>query len=102
MGVVLPLESYVGVGDGENAVVGNRNAVGIASQILQDMLGPAKRGLGVDHPILSKQGTQERREGLRVGQGKTFPVEGQSAGTRSTAQSVDELAAKNPAEDFHR
>ncbi len=59
--------------------------MGMAGQILQDMFGPAERGLGVDHPILLKQRTQKRPERLRVGQGKAFSVEGQSASTKLAA-----------------
>ena len=79
MRVVLPSEGDVRVGDGEDAVIGDGDAVSIASQILQNVFGSAERRLGIDHPVLPKQGTQERRESLRVGQGKTFSVEGQLA-----------------------
>src|SRR5208337_4795370 len=102
MRVVLPSEGYMGVADVEKAVVGNRHPMGIAGQILQDMFGPAERGLGVDHPILLKQSTQKRRESLWVGQGKAFSVEGQSASTSSTAQAVDELPTKHPTEHLDR
>ena len=102
MRVILPSKGHVGVGDVYDAVVGNGDAVSIAGEILQHMFGPAERGLCVNHPILSKQTPQERHEGLRVGQGKTFSVEGQSASLASTSQSSHELPTKNPAEHLHR
>jgi len=32
------------------------------------MMGTAEGGLGVDNPVLTEQGTQERAEGLLVGE----------------------------------
>ena len=67
MCIVLPSESDVGIADRENAVIGNSHAMRIASQIVQDMFWTAKRWLGVDDPVLSKQGAQECRELCFVG-----------------------------------
>ena len=102
MRVILPSKGHVGVGDGEDAVVGDCDTVSIAGQILQDMCRSAEGRLGVDHPILTKQGTQEGGEGWRVRPGKTFPIKGQSAVTSGMTQALDELPTKNSAEHFHR
>lgn len=66
--VVLPSEGDFRFADGENAVIGNSHAMGIPSQIMQDMVWSAKRWLGVDHPFFSKQGAQECRVVFFIGQ----------------------------------
>ena len=43
MGIVLPAEGHVGRTDREQAMVGNGDPMGIASEIMQDMLGSTKR-----------------------------------------------------------
>src|SRR5215831_18491987 len=42
VGVIFPSEDHLGFVDRENAVVGNRHAVRVTSQIVQDVLGSAK------------------------------------------------------------
>jgi hypothetical protein len=50
-------------------VIGNGDAVGVAGEIAQDMLGAAERWLEVDHPVLSEQGAQEGGKGLLLTEG---------------------------------
>jgi hypothetical protein len=65
--VVFPAKEYLGFVDRHNAVVGNGYAMRVASQIVQDVFGTAKRWLGVNDPVLLKEGVQECREGFFVG-----------------------------------
>ena len=58
-------------------MVGNGDAMGIASEIMQDVLGSTKGGLGVDDPVLLKQGAQEGLERLGVGERQTVSEERQ-------------------------
>jgi hypothetical protein len=51
MGVIFPLETNVTVFERAQAVVGNGNAVRVASQILEYTTRSAKGGFAVDHPI---------------------------------------------------
>src|SRR5258708_23113887 len=102
MRVVLPSEGNLGIVDGENAVIGDGHAMRVTSQIAQDMFWTAKRWLGVDHPLFSKQGAQECREVFFVSQREAFTVERQLVSSKSASQSGHELPAKNPAENSHR
>ena len=45
MSVVLPAEADVGVGDVDEPMVGDRDPMGVASQIVQTCSGPPKGGL---------------------------------------------------------
>ena len=53
--------------EAEEPSVGDGNRVRVASQILQHMLGLAERRLGVDHPLCSAQGTEQRVKGTWCG-----------------------------------
>ena len=58
-------------------MIRDRNAVSVARQVLHDVLGPAKRGLGVRHSILTEQAAGESRKRLLLGQRQTAAMEDQ-------------------------
>ena len=49
--VVLPAEADLVVGHGDEPAVGDGDAMGVAPEIGEDLLGPAEGALGVDHPV---------------------------------------------------
>ena len=100
--VIFPSEDHLGLVDRENAVVGNGHAVRIASQIMQDVFGSAKRWLGVNDPIFLKQGVQECRKGIFVGQRQALSVKCQLLGAESASQSGNEFSTKDTAKDEDR
>ena len=53
-GVVLPAEGDLILLEGNEPMVGDRDAVGVAGEIVQNMLCSAKGRLGVDDPLLGK------------------------------------------------
>lgn len=65
MGRVSPAERHSAILHPDEATVGDRDSMSIASQILEHLLGTAKGGLGVDHPVpllaLSKEPIELRR-----------------------------------------
>ena len=54
------------VGEGDQAMVGDGDAVGVAGEIAEDMMGTAEGWFGMDDPVLAEQGTQESVEGFFV------------------------------------
>jgi hypothetical protein len=66
------------------------------------VFGSAERWLGIDHPIVVKQGTEERCEDLRVSQRKTFAVKSQLAVLRRASQSGHEFPTEHPTEHLDR
>src|SRR5262249_30132371 len=100
--VVFPLEDHLGFVDRENAVVGDGYAVRIASQIMQCMLGSAKRRLGVNDPIFLTQGVQTWREGLFVGERPALSVKRQVLVAKGASQSGYEFSTKDTAKDEDR
>jgi hypothetical protein len=75
-------------------VVGDGDAVGIAAEILQDVLGSAERWFGVDDPIFAKERTQPGREGLGMGERRELSGQVQLATLEGGSKSSDELATK--------
>ena len=62
--VVFPPEGDLIAVHRQEPVIRDGHAMGIAGQVLQHVLRPAKGSLGVDDPFLSKQRAQERCERL--------------------------------------
>jgi hypothetical protein len=65
--VVFPPERNLGIGDVQDAMVGDRHAMRIAGQVMQNVLWSSERPLGIDNPFIAKQRSCERSELLRVG-----------------------------------
>ena len=95
MSVILPEEHDLVVVKSQEAVIADRDTMGIASQICQHVMWAAKRPLGVDDPVLAKKWPQECVKGLFLFQGLESSVEGELTLAKSLFQAVDEFAAKN-------
>jgi len=64
--IISPAEGNLIVGEGDEAVVGDGDAVNVAGEIAQDMMGAAEGWFGIDDPWLTEQGAQESAEGFLV------------------------------------
>ncbi len=51
MGIILPAEGHLAVLQRNKALVGDGHAMGVARQVLQDLLGSSKGWFGIDHPF---------------------------------------------------
>jgi hypothetical protein len=58
-------------------MVGDGDAMRVARQVLQDVFGSTKRGLGVHHPILPEQAAHEGVERFLLSQRQTDSMEDQ-------------------------
>jgi len=56
MGVVSPSEGNHTVGHGHESRVSDGNAVSIAREIGEDLRGPGKGSLGINHPVAMRGG----------------------------------------------
>ena len=100
--VVLPAEGDLTVGEGDQPVVGDGHAMGIAGQVVEHVFWSAEGWLGVDNPILPEQLSQKAAEGLAFTQVLEAPVEVELFLTEKVFQPGDELAAKDAAEHSDR
>jgi hypothetical protein len=92
---VSPAEGDLVVLKGEQTVIGDGHAVGVAAEITENLLGTAEGRLTVDHPVPSKERTEEGSEGLAFRQRLEMAVEAQSAVGKSRSESLDKLAAED-------
>ena len=61
--IVLPPKGDGVVGHGDEPVIRDGDAVGVAREVVQHVARAAKGRLGVDHPRLTIERSQERAEG---------------------------------------
>jgi len=66
VGIVFPAEGDALAVEAEQAVVGDGDAMGVASQVAQHLRGSSHGLLGVDHPVLSMHGAQQPCELFRM------------------------------------
>jgi len=78
--IVLPPEGDAVLIEGDQAAVGDGNAVGVTRKISQHGLGSAERALCVDDPLGLAQRREMSREGLRIGQMYVVAEEAEAAG----------------------
>jgi hypothetical protein len=64
--IIFPAEGDLIVAEGDEAMVGDGDAMGVASEIAEDMMGTAEGWFGIDDPGLTEQGAQESAEGFLV------------------------------------
>ena len=55
-------------------MVGNSDAMSVTGQVVQDILRTAEGRLGVNDPILTEEGTDQRAEKLGIAQGLLISV----------------------------
>jgi hypothetical protein len=71
--------------------------MGVAAQILEYILRATEGWLGVDHPILSKKWPQPGSEDFGLSEECQIPRKAELTVLEGGLETVDELAAKNPA-----
>ena len=94
VGGVAPAEGDLAVRQCNQAMVGDGDAVGIAAEILQDVLGSAERWFGVDDPVFAEERTQPGSEELGMGERCEFSRQVQLTVFKGRLQAGDELATK--------
>src|ERR1035441_5578370 len=99
--VVFPAKCDVAVGHGQEPMIGDGDAVGVACQVVEHILRSAEGAFAVDDPLLTKERSQERGKSLLRGQRAEATGEHELALLKGVLQAVDELATKDAAEYDH-
>jgi hypothetical protein len=100
--VVLPPKGNALAIKREQAVIADRDTMGIPTEIAQDGGWAAEGRLRIDNPVGAKQRVHKRVPARRVAEGGCRPAEIQLAAGIRAVQPRDEFAAKHPTQDFHR
>lgn len=98
MGIVPPAEGDLVMLESQQTVVRDGHAMGVAGEITQHMVGAAERWLGIDHPVLTEQGTQEGTECLFLLERLERTRERKLAQVKSALQTGDELTEEDATE----
>ena len=99
--VILPTEAHPVRFEGQQTMIGNGHAVGVATEIAQNLQGTTESGLGIDDPVVAMQAADEFRELLGVGKSGRGPGTVRFLTAMKSFQPGEELAAENTAEDLH-
>ena len=84
--------------EGDQTMVGDGNAVSVASQIVEDMFCAAERRLGVDDPPLTEELINEAVEAIGLSEADDRAVELELVLVEDLCEPVSELAAEDAAE----
>ena len=90
--VVLVFEGDAGLVNGDQAAIGDGDAMGVARQIGQHRLGSAERTLGIDDPLDPAQRRQIGGEGLVLSELGVIAEELQPAGGVGGGQHLQDQA----------
>ena len=75
VGVILPAKGDALLVEGQQAMIGNGHAMGVAAEIAQHLHGPAEGRLGIDDPVVAVQATEEFCELLWIGESGGGPAQ---------------------------
>jgi hypothetical protein len=98
MNVVLPSEGDLIVVEGDEAMVGDGNAVSVASQVVEDMFCPAEGRFRVDDPLLMEELIDETVEAIGLSEADDRAVKVELVLVKDMCEPVSELAAEDAAE----
>ena len=92
---IVPVTEAHGVRIGSrDPAVGDGDTMGVASQVLEHLLGPAEGRLGVHHPPFAAQLPAERSEATGICQLSNSTVEVETTGSEALLERGQHLAAK--------
>ena len=84
--------------EGDETMVGDGNAVSVASQIVEDMFCAAEGRLGIDNPRLTEELINEAVEAIGLSEADDRAVELELVLVEDLCEPVSELAAEDAAE----
>jgi hypothetical protein len=98
MRIILPSKRDSIILEGDESMVGDRDAMGIARQVVQNMLRTAERRLGVYDPVLPEKLPEKATETAWLGEVLERSMELELVLPKELLESGGELAAKDAAE----
>jgi len=102
MRAVSPAEGDLSVGKGNQAVIGNRHSMGVATEIAENIFRATEGPFTVDDPVVAEQFTDKGVKCLRLRKMPQAPMETDSALGECVFQRLPELASKHAPEHLFR
>ena len=100
--IVLPSEGELIPGQAEQSRIGDGDAMSVAAEIGQYLLGPTKRRLGINHPLHPTQLAEMASESSWAGEAAELPEESKFAGVEGSPQLIEEEPAEEAREHMDR
>jgi len=97
VGGVAPAKGDLLVGERDQSVIGDGQAMGVTAQIAEHILRASERSFRVDHPVSSKQWPEPCSKGFRLSEGLQVSMKGELAVMKGALERLVELAAKDSA-----
>src|ERR1039458_197744 len=98
MSRIPPAKRDLAIGQGDEPVMGDGDAVGVSAEITQGLLGTTEGRFAIDHPVMPEQLAEPSGEDLGVSERLQIAIEAQLSFAAGALQRSHELAAKNPAQ----
>ena len=95
---IAPAKRDLVIGERDESVVGDGDAMGVVAQITERMLGASEGPFGVDVPVVSEQGSDPGGEDFGVSEGFQVAMEAQLALPEVAFESGHKLTAKDATE----
>ena len=99
--VVSPFKFHLAIFDVDDPMIGNGDAVGVAADVVHDLLWPGERWLGVDDPFHVSHQIEMTGESLRILERLKRREELQLAGVEGLLQILQEQSAEQPREHLY-
>src|SRR5215470_10246004 len=100
MGIVFPAERDLAVLEGDQAMIGDGDTMGVTGQVVEHIFGPAEGRFGVDDPVVTKQGAEQRTKLLSILEDFLVSIESEFVLLEGSAEAGHKLAPKDAAEDL--
>jgi hypothetical protein len=97
--IVFPSKRDLSIGAGEQPPIRDGHAMRIPGQILEHLVRPCERGLGIDNPLRLLQSREELAPGHRGTPSLALPLHAQALLDGCLPQRRQESASKKPAQD---
>ena len=102
VGVVLLEEGDTVILKGQQAMIGDGDAMGVASQVAEHAVESSERGFGINDPILTEEGSEEGSERPRVAERLQASGKNELSLAEALLQAGHEFASEDTTEHFDR
>src|SRR5271165_3808794 len=95
---IPPAKRDLALGQGDEPVIGDGDAVGVSAEITQGMLGTTEGRFAIDHPVMPEQWAEPSGEDLGLSEPFQIAIEAELSFAAGALQRSHELTAKNSAQ----
>ena len=99
--IVFPAERYLTIGEVYEPMIGDSDTMGVAGQVMKNVLRATERRFGIHDPILTEERTKEGAECRFLRKRLKTAWKGELSSPKGFLQPSRELAAEHTAEHFH-